>query len=183
MSFLTKASSDTYWCNLSLKWIYTDLFRSIYSQTRNFHLANDVLHDAIVKFAVKNSLKQIDEPHAYMRSIVKNTIVDYYRDASHFIDLEVPGSDVVVIDENREQSYQHSPEKIADLKQRMLALQNIIDCLPPKCRQVFWMHRIEEKPQTEIAATLQISLNMVERHMIRALVDISLAKDYLLNDA
>jgi DNA-directed RNA polymerase specialized sigma24 family protein len=64
----------------------------------------------------------------------------------------------------------------------MLALQNIIDCLPPKCRQVFWMHRIEGKLQTDVATELNISLNMVERHMIRALVDISLAKDFLLND-
>ena len=182
MSFFTKADSDTYWCNLSLKWVYTDLFRSIYGQTRNFHLANDVLHDAIVKFAVKNSLKQIDEPQAYMRGIVKNTIVDYYRDAIHFVDSELVGGNSHLIDAEHELSYQHSPEKITDMKQRMLALQNIIDCLPPKCRQVFWMHRIEGKPQTDIATELSISLNMVERHMIRALVDIALAKDYLLDD-
>lgn len=71
---------------------------------------------------------------------------------------------------------------MVDIKQRMQALQNIIDCLPPKCRQVFWMHRIEGQPQLEIAAELGISLNMVERHMIRALVDIALAKDYLLHE-
>lgn len=182
MSFLSKADNDTYWCNLNLKWVYTDLFRSIYGQTRNFHLASDVLHDAIVKFAVKNSLRQIDEPQAYMRGIVKNTIVDYYRDASLYVDTEVGGANSDLLEAEHEQSYQHSPEKIADLKQRMLALQNIIDCLPPKCRQVFWMHRIEGKLQTDVATELNISLNMVERHMIRALVDISLAKDYLLND-
>ena len=182
MRFFTKANSDTIWCNLSLNWVYTDLFRSIYGQTKNFHLANDVLHDAIIKFAVKSSLKKIDEPQAYMRGIVKNTIVDYYRDASHYIDLEMPGFNTAVVDAEYELSYQHSPEKIADLKQRMLALQNIIDCLPAKCRQVFWMHRIEGQPQLQIAAELGISLNMVERHMIRALVDIALAKDYLLNE-
>ncbi|MFD0912952.1 RNA polymerase sigma factor [Methylophilus luteus] len=182
MSFLSKADHDSYWCNLSLKWVYTDLFRSIYGQTRNFHLANDVLHDAIVKFAVKNSLRQIDEPQAYMRGIVKNTIVDYYRDAAHYVDMELSGANQDLLDAEHELSYQHSPEKIADLKQRMLALQNIIDCLPPKCRQVFWMHRIEGKLQTDVATELNISLNMVERHMIRALVDISLAKDFLLND-
>jgi RNA polymerase sigma factor (sigma-70 family) len=182
MSFLSKTDNDTYWCNLNLKWVYTDLFRSIYGQTRNFHLASDVLHDSIVKFAVKNSLRQIDEPQAYMRGIVKNTIVDYYRDAAHYVDMELAGANSDLLEAEHEHSYQHSPEKIADLKQRMLALQNIIDCLPPKCRQVFWMHRIEGKLQTDVATELNISLNMVERHMIRALVDISLAKDYLLND-
>lgn len=183
MSMFSKTNTDIYWCNLDLKWVYTDLFRSIYGQTRNFHLANDVLHDAIVKFAVKNSLKQIDEPQAYLRGIVKNTIVDYYRDAMHFVDVASGSESQLLTDTEHELSYQYSPEKIADIRQRMQALQNVIDCLPPKCRQVFWMHRIEGKPQTEIAGELQISLNMVEKHMIRALVDIALAKDYLLSDA
>lgn len=182
MSFFSNTENDTFWCNLNLKWVYTDLFRSIYGQTRNFHLANDVLHDAIVKFAVKNSLKKIDEPQAYLRGIVKNTIVDYYRDAAHFVDTELLGVDSTNIDPELELSDKYSPEKMVDIKQRMQALQNIIDCLPPKCRQVFWMHRIEGQPQLEIAAELGISLNMVERHMIRALVDIALAKDYLLHE-
>lgn len=182
MSAFSKTNTDIYWCNLNLRWVYTDLFRSIYGQTRNFHLANDVLHDAIVKFAVKNSLKPIDEPQAYMRGIVKNTIVDHYRDAAHYVDPELLGSGKTAIDPEQELSYKYSPEKMVDIKQRMHALQNIIDCLPPKCRQVFWMHRIEGKPQMEIATELNISLNMVEKHMIRALVDIALAKDYLLHD-
>ncbi len=182
MSFFSNTENDTFWCNLNLKWVYTDLFRSIYGQTRNFHLANDVLHDAIVKFAVKNSLKQIDEPQAYLRGIVKNTIVDYYRDAAHFVDTELLSADQADINPELELCEKYSPEKMVDIKQRMQALQNIIDCLPPKCRQVFWMHRIEGQPQLEIAAELGISLNMVERHMIRALVDIALAKDYLLHE-
>lgn len=182
MSFFINTENDTFWCNLNLKWVYTDLFRSIYGQTRNFHLANDVLHDAIVKFAVKNSLKQIDEPQAYLRGIVKNTIVDYYRDAAHFVDTELLSADQADINPELELCEKYSPVKMLDIKQRMQALQNIIDCLPPKCRQVFWMHRIEGQPQLEIAAELGISLNMVERHMIRALVDIALAKDYLLNN-
>jgi RNA polymerase sigma factor (sigma-70 family) len=182
MSFFSNTENDTFWCNLSLKWVYTDLFRSIYGRTHNFHLANDVLHDAIVKFAVKNSLKQIEEPQAYLRGIVKNTLVDYYRDAAHYVDAGLLGADSTNIDPELELSDKYSPEKMVDIKQRMHALQNIIDCLPPKCRQVFWMHRIEGQPQLEIAAELGISLNMVERHMIRALVDIALAKDYLLHE-
>lgn len=171
---------DLHWCNLNLKWVYTELFRSIYGQTRNIHLACDVLHDAIVKFAVRNSLGEVEEPHAYLRSIVRNTIVDHYRDAAHFVSSESLAESAALIDSEHFVSELQSPEKIADLKQRMQALQNIINCLPPKCRQVFWLHRIEGKPQAEIAAELQISLNMVEKHMIRALVDIAMARDYLL---
>lgn len=182
MPMFAPVHSDLYWCNLNLKWVYTDLFHSIYGQTRNIHLAYDVLHDAIVKFAVKSSLGKVDEPHAYLRSIVKNVMVDHYRDAAHYVSDTHAANSHGLLDSEHFVSHIYSPEKIADLKQRMLALQIIVDCLPPKCRQVFWMHRIEGKRQTEIATELSISLNMVEKHMMRALVDIAIAKDYLLYD-
>jgi RNA polymerase sigma factor (sigma-70 family) len=177
--YFSKAESTFYWHNLNLHWVYTDLFRSVYRHTKNIHLAKDVVHDAIVKFAVKSSLQRIDEPHAYFQVVVKNTLMDAFRDSAHFVDEADIQS---LVDAERAISDQFSPEKIADLKQRMQALQAIIDCLPPKCRQVFWLHRIEGKPQVEIANELNISLNMVEKHMIRALVDIAQAKDYLLRD-
>lgn len=177
MHLLKPSCADFFWSHLNLRWVYTDLFSTIYRQTRNVHIAHDVLHDAIVKFAVKNSLKQIDEPHAYLRTVVKNTLVDYYRDANHFVALSEDDAQSLHANLSSEQC---SPENMTDIKQRMQALQTIIDYLPPKCRQVFWMHRIEGLAQKEVALALGISLNMVEKHMIRALVDITLAKRALM---
>lgn len=173
----------TFWHNLNLEWVYTDLLRKIYAQTNNFHLANDLLHDAIVKFAVRSSVESILEPHAYLRAIVKNLIVDHHRYLAHYVDVQ-PSIHPEEWNDDRfdlEASWLKSPERLADIKQRMQALQNIIDCLPAKCREVFWLYRIEGKGQIEIAQQLNISLNMVERHVMRALVDLSLAKDYLLS--
>lgn len=180
MNLYPQNQPDTFWYNLNLKWVYTDLLRSIYAQTKNIQLSNDLLHDAIVKFAVKNCIDTVLEPHAYLRAMIKNSIVDHYRYQVHFIDLpeEVMQDHEQFID--IEACQINSPERIADIKQRMQALQNIIECLPAKCREVFWLYRIEGKPQAEIAKSLNISLNMVERHMMRALVDLSFAKDYLL---
>lgn len=171
---------DTLWCNLNLRWVYTELLRSINAQTNNFHLSNDLLHDAIVKFAVKSSIENIQEPHAYLRTIIKHTMVDYYRHQAHFVEpsIDVDGAQLYAIED--ETSLIYSPERIADIKQRMQVLQNIIECLPAKCREVFWMCRIEGKSQVEISKLMNISLNMVERHMMRALVDLSFAKDYLI---
>ncbi len=80
-----------------------------------------------------------------------------------------------------EEKLSSSPEHLADLQQRLQALQSIIDCLPPRCREVFWLFRIEGVSQVEIAHTLGISLNMVERHVIRALLDLRLARDLVSN--
>lgn len=184
MNLLPKSSPDVFWYNLNLKWVYTDLLSGIFAQTRNFHLANDLLHDAIVKFAVRNSTEPLLEPHAYLRTIIKNLMIDYYRDAAHFVDLEHSTTPDQFNHEHNvdiEACWTQSPEKLADIKQRMQALQNIIECLPKKCREVFWLYRIEGKKQAEIAAMLNISINMVEKHMMRALVDLTFAKDYLIS--
>lgn len=171
----------TFWHNLNLEWVYTDLLRKIYAQTNNFHLANDLLHDAIVKFALRNSVEHILEPHAYLRSIVKNLIVDHHRHQARYVDV-LPTQEEIGNDQfDVEASWLKSPERLADMQQRMAVLQNIIDCLPAKCREVFWLYRIEGQAQADIAQKLNISQNMVERHMMRALVDISLAKEYLLS--
>lgn len=42
------------------------------------------------------------------------------------------------------------------------------------------MYRIEGFAQKEIAAELNISLNMVERHLIRALLDLRTAREQFL---
>lgn len=52
--------------------------------------------------------------------------------------------------------------------QLLTALKEALQELPLKCRQVFIWHRLEGYSQTEIAEKLDISVNMVEKYMIRA---------------
>ncbi|MBL8269805.1 RNA polymerase sigma factor [Steroidobacter sp.] len=42
--------------------------------------------------------------------------------------------------------------------------------LPPKCREVFAMHRLRKLSSAQIAAQLQISDRMVRKHIARALI-------------
>jgi len=50
----------------------------------------------------------------------------------------------------------------------LAALKEALAELPLKCRQVFIWHRLEGYTQQEIAHKLGISVNMVEKYMIRA---------------
>ncbi len=60
-------------------------------------------------------------------------------------------------------------------------IQNAIDNLPEKCRQIFVMNKIEGKKQKQIARELNISVNTVESQMAIAYKKLKVAlKDYVL---
>ncbi|BCM25659.1 RNA polymerase sigma factor [Methyloradius palustris] len=180
-------TNNMLWYGLDLSWAYADLLPGIRRQTSCVQLAYDVLHDALLRFALTKNPERITQPHAYLRTVVKNILADNYREMARFVPflMETPetssDSNDQITTHQIEDAFSPSPEHLADLQQRLQALQRIIDCLPPKCREVFWLFRIEGIHQTEIADKLGISVNMVERHVIRALVDLRSARDLLLN--
>ena len=111
---------------------------------------------------------------------MRNLLVDHFQQKSRFevISFE-QSSQTIWHDSQREWS--PSPEQMADLQQRMQAIEKIINCLPPKCRDVFWLFRVEGFSQAEIALQFNISINMVEHHVARALVDICAARELLVD--
>lgn len=168
------------WFGLDLRWVYTDLLRYIFLHTKCMHLAHDVLHDSLLRFILSKHGQQAHEPHAYLRVVVRNLITDYHHEKSGFVSLDDENDTSFIF--NAEDYWVPSTEHLVDLQQRMQALQHIINCLPAKCREVFWLFRVEGISQADIALRLNISVNMVERHVIRALLDIRAARDFLLND-
>ncbi len=49
--------------------------------------------------------------------------------------------------------------------QELKRLARALDLLPPKCREVIWLRRVEDLPQKEIAARLGIAEKTVEKHI------------------
>ncbi|WP_183437412.1 RNA polymerase sigma factor [Methylobacterium sp. R2-1] len=62
------------------------------------------------------------------------------------------------------------PERQAIARQELRRLAGAIDALPPRCREVFLLSRLDGLPNGEIALRLGISRNMVEKHIIKALL-------------
>lgn len=56
-----------------------------------------------------------------------------------------------------------------DGQRRLQLLNEAIQRLPPRCRQVFTMLRLDELPPDEVARRLGISRNMVQQHLHLAL--------------
>ncbi|ACT51414.1 RNA polymerase sigma factor [Methylovorus glucosotrophus] len=167
------------WHGIDLRWAYASLLPSIYGQTRCRHRAYDVLHDALIRFALTSSLGRNDKPHAYLRVIAGNLVRDQRRDDRRWLPWVMDGDEQNVDVSDPRLGQVPSPEELVLLKQKLEALQRIINQLPAKCREVFWLFRIEHLSQRDIAEQLGISVNMVQRHIMRAMLDLLDAQEAL----
>jgi RNA polymerase sigma factor (sigma-70 family) len=62
------------------------------------------------------------------------------------------------------------PDQIVSGRQALLLMAKSIEELPSRCQQVFILSRLHGLSNSDIAAHLQISRNMVEKHIIKALL-------------
>ena len=62
-----------------------------------------------------------------------------------------------------------SPEQRISAHQELRRLAQAIDLLPPKCREVVWMRRVDDLPQKEVAARLGITEKVVEKHVMKGM--------------
>ena len=126
--------------------------------------APDLLQDAFVRVLQHGQLEAIINPPALLQQIAVNLVRDFARRRKtetayiEFGDLpeEVPSGEVP------------ADERTAH-RQRLTRLRAAAEALPPRCREVFIMAAFEDIPLEEIAKRLDISRNMVEKHMRLAL--------------
>lgn len=169
-------SSAITWNGISLDWVYSDLLSHIRYKVTCPHRAKDVLHDALIRFVVSPSQHRHEKPHAYLCGIVSHLIVNEFRYSARFIDIDTESLSALISGTGE----MHSPEYLTEVKQRLCLLQQLINNLPKRCREAFWLFQVENMNQNAIASKMNISVNMVERHIIRAMLDLREAKEYLL---
>jgi RNA polymerase sigma-70 factor (ECF subfamily) len=58
---------------------------------------------------------------------------------------------------------------LAEIAERMVELRTAIAALPPRCREVFALHKLQGVPQREIASRLGLSPRSVEKYCQRAM--------------
>lgn len=143
---------------------YDDLVEQIRRRFSNPHFARDVVHDVCLQILEKPPLKAISMPIAFLRRATLNRAIDRRR-AESTRTLYVQ-SQIAVVEQHRDDV---DGALALEFEQRLRALLTIIDSLPSRQRQVFLMHRIHGMAQVEIASELEISVNMVAQHFMRAM--------------
>lgn len=152
-----------------------DLYRSEAKSLRQFLMAkladprdvDEVLQEAYLRLCKVEARSEIRNPQGLLYRIATNLVIDRYR---------IPKRQTVHMNGDQDGPYVElsseapSPEDRSMVNQQLRVLKGVIVNLPPRCRQVFIMHRIKQMTHSEISRTLGISTQMVEKHIAKALL-------------
>lgn len=103
-------------------------------------------------------------PKSFLFATARNLMADRFR-RSRVVSIEAR-ADLealnVLVDEM-------SPERHASAHEELRTLARAFDLLPPRCREVLWLRRVENLSQREVAVRLGIGEAMVEKHVAKAM--------------
>jgi RNA polymerase sigma-70 factor (ECF subfamily) len=126
--------------------------------------ANDVAQEAYIRMMKYEGSSDIQSPSALLYRIAVNVANDHGRAAQvRAASSHVQYEDVDLV------SDVPSAERDLSARQALDQLLDVIEALPPKCKQVFLLSRVNGMTYPQIAAHCGISVKMVEKQISRAL--------------
>jgi RNA polymerase sigma-70 factor, ECF subfamily len=138
----------------------------------NFDAAEGIVQDVFVRLWEQRQTLEIHTSlKSYLYTAVKNASLNYLKRARVSTPLEtamdVSGSDASL------------PDVSLESKELLDALDTAINNLPPKCREIFRLAKLDGLSYQEIAELEQISVNTVKTQLQRALKTLSKALKYI----
>ncbi len=131
--------------------------------------AADVAQEAYLR-VIKVAPHEVANPRAYLFTTAAHLAVDHIRHQRAARRKEEDLALVTSVElEARIRQLDFEAEGTLVAKERLDALYQAILDLPPKCRDVFIMHRFRHKTYREIADAVGISRSMVEKYISQAL--------------
>lgn len=150
--------------------VYTNLFHGAMTITRSRAAAEEIVNDVFIKVWLNRSqLANIDNMDAWLFTITRNLSLDYLRKVSgrHFYNIDEAELPPLMVAPSAEDSM-ISSELIKKINEE-------INNLPPKCRLIFKLVKVDELKYKEVAALLDISIKTVEAQMSIALKKLHMA--------
>ncbi len=133
-------------------------------------VAEDVANEAFTRVLAASTTERPVPPTAYLYSTARNLALNHLRGVR--VRGEVAG--IEALGDVADPSPAIDREIIA--RERVRLLWDAVNRLPPRCRQVFIMRKVEQISNAEIAEKLGISVSAVEKHIRQGLRS---CRDYL----
>jgi len=124
--------------------------------------AADLAQDTFVRILLKENPVQPDSPRAYLSTVARGLMMNHWRrQALERAYLELLAAQPEALAPSEEERYQ--------LLETLMQLSEILDGLSQRDKQVFLLARLDGLKYQQIAEQLDISLNMVQKAMLRAM--------------
>ena len=148
-----------------LERFYRELLNFLHRQVGDRDAAADLAQESYARvLAAQRTGPPVLDGRALLYRTARNLVIDQHRrsDVRRHDSLD----EVDAADEPP--APQHlQPEEALVRQQTVHGYVQVIENLPPRCREAFVLHVIDGLPQGEIAARMGISVSMVEKHVVR----------------
>jgi len=122
----------------------------------------ELLNSAFLRLERYQARHKVDNPTAFLVRAAKNIVIDEYRHeqvlAQHLADSMVTGGAASPLQ-----------DEVFAARARLRRVQEGLDQLPDRTRQIFVLYRLEDMKCREIADLIGISESAVEKHIAKAM--------------
>ena len=132
----------------------------------------DVVQETFLRVARQEDVEEklsrsLDSVRSYLFSIATNVIRDSYRKA-----VTRQKYDDLTRDRARARGLESSAEEVVSAQEQLGNVKAAIMRLSPECRDAFVLNRFGGLSYRKVADTMNVSVSMVEKHIMRALAEI-----------
>lgn len=124
----------------------------------------DIIHDAYLCIAQLTDVVHIRNGRAYFFATVRSVMLRRVR-RDRIVRIE----SLIEIDAMTLQDTDPGPERHASARQELARIQRLVASLPDRCREIFYLRRMQGMPQRQIAERLGVTEHIVEAQAARGL--------------
>lgn len=125
---------------------------------------DDIVHDAFIKIITLQNWRQVETPAAFVKTVARNLVHDLFRHRS-----VIPIYNVADLEATHAVDGLANPELTNSGRDELRLLVQLVEALPPQCKKVFTLRKVDGLSNGAIAKQLGLSVSTVEKHLVKAL--------------
>ncbi|MBA6152901.1 RNA polymerase sigma-70 factor [Gelidibacter maritimus] len=126
-------------------------------------VCEDLVQNIFIDFWSKRKSNSIQNVEAYLFRAVKFQVFNYFRDHK-FSNEDLTRLNIVDVSMNAAKKMEYDELESA--------IKDVVNQLPPRCKEIFELSRYDHKSNKEIAETLNVSIQAVKNQISKALITI-----------
>lgn len=147
---------------------HRELLNFLTRQVNDRDTAADLVQESFVRvLSAQSSGQAVLDMRALLYRTARNLVIDQHRRAAVRLHDDL---DAIPEDQHPPAPQHLQPEEALASSQVIRAYVATIEALPARCREAFVLHVFDDFSHAQIAHQMDISVSMVEKHVVRAMV-------------